>query len=128
MIEGRLEVLDLPEAWNAGMAELLGVIPPNDAEGCLQDIHWPGGAFGYFPCYTLGALMAAQLAAAIRRAIPDLDRQIATGDFAPLRHWLREQIHEQGCLLGTEDLLLEATGEALSAGPFIDHLQARYLT
>ncbi|HEX6144929.1 MAG TPA: carboxypeptidase M32 [Geminicoccaceae bacterium] len=127
MIEGRLEVLDLPEAWNEGMAALVGAVPPNDAQGCLQDIHWPGGAFGYFPCYTLGALMAAQLAAAIRRAIPDLDEQIAAGDFAPLRHWLREQIHERGCLLETGDLLLEATGEELSATPFLDHLCARYL-
>ena len=83
------------------MRELLGVVPPTDREGCLQDIHWPGGAFGYFPCYTLGAMMAAQLSEALRAALPDLDREIARGEFRPLLGWLRANVHGQGSLLDT---------------------------
>ena len=85
------------------MRELLGIAPPSDREGVLQDIHWPTGAFGYFPCYTLGALMAAQLFEALRAAQPDLEAQIGRGDFRPLLAWLRANIHEQGSLLDTPD-------------------------
>jgi carboxypeptidase Taq len=122
-----LRVADLPAAWNAGMAELLGITPPDDRQGCLQDIHWPGGAFGYFPCYTLGALMAAQLFEAARRAEPEIVPGIARGDFRPLLAWLRAHIHEQGSLLDTHELLSRVTGRPLSPAPFLDHLQGRYL-
>ena len=122
-----LQIADLPAAWNAGMAEILGVTPPNDRLGCLQDIHWPGGAIGYFPCYTLGALMAAQLFEVAKQSLPDLLGNIARGDFAPLLGWLRANIHEQGRLLPTKELLTRATGRPLEARFFLDHLQARYL-
>jgi carboxypeptidase Taq len=127
LLAGDLPLADLPGAWNEGMRELVGVAPPTDREGCLQDIHWAGGAIGYFPCYTLGAMMAAQLSEALRAALPELDSLIAAGDFRPLLAWLRANIHEQGSLLDTSTLLTRATGRPLEPQPFLDHLRARYL-
>jgi carboxypeptidase Taq len=127
MIEGRLDVADLPEAWNAGMVALLGVTPPDDRRGCLQDIHWPGGAFGYFPCYTLGALMAAQLYQAACAAVPDIPLELAHGRFEPLVAWLRAHVHAQGSRLTLDELVETATGAPLGAEPFLDHLRRRYL-
>jgi carboxypeptidase Taq len=126
LLAGELPLDDLPAAWNEGMRALLGVVPPTDREGCLQDIHWAGGAFGYFPCYTLGALMAAQLAQALRAALPELDSLIAQGDFRPLLGWLRANIHEQGSRLETRELLIAATGRPLEPQPFLEHLGQRY--
>jgi carboxypeptidase Taq len=127
LIEGSLQVAELPEAWNAGLSRALGITPPNDALGCLQDIHWHDGAFGYFPSYTLGAMAAAQLMAALRRAEPDLDAQLARGDMAPMMRWLGEKVHSQGARLGFQDLLRAATGKPLDPADFTAHLTARYL-
>ncbi|MDG9422962.1 carboxypeptidase M32, partial [Streptococcus pneumoniae] len=92
---------------------LLGLTVPDDAHGCLQDIHWPGGAWGYFPTYTLGAMMAAQLFEAACRAEPALRPGLARGDFAPLVGWLRRNVHEKGSALGTQEILEAATGRPL---------------
>ena len=127
LIAGDLAVADLPGAWNDGMAALLGITPPEDRLGCLQDIHWPGGDFGYFPTYTLGAMAAAQLAAAARVADPEIMAGIGRGDFAPLMAWLGENVHGRGSLLSTDDLLREATGRPLDAAAFKAHLKDRYL-
>lgn len=127
MIRGALEVADLPGAWNEGMARMLGITPPDDAKGCLQDIHWHDGAFGYFPSYTLGAMAAAQLMKAARAAEPGLDAALAQGDMAPLLSWLRVHVHARGSLLGFQDLLRAATGKPLDPQDFMDHLRARYL-
>jgi carboxypeptidase Taq len=127
LLAGTLAVTDLPEAWNAGMEELLGVRPPSDRMGCLQDTHWPSGAFGYFPCYTLGALLAAQLWQAARAAEPGIVDGIGQGDFRPLLGWLRTNVHEQGSLHETPDLVSRATSRPLELQPFLDHLKARYL-
>ncbi len=127
LIAGSLPVADLPGVWNEGMAQLLGVVPPNDAQGCLQDIHWYDGAFGYFPAYTLGAMAAAQLIAAARRAVPDLDSALAEGSHGPLLAWLRANVHGQGSRLGFNDLLRAATGKPLDPADFEAHLTARYL-
>ncbi len=127
MIAGDLAVADLPEAFAAGMRDLLGLAVPNDALGCLQDIHWPGGSFGYFPTYTLGAMMAAQLFAAACAAEPGIRPGLARGDFAPLVGWLRRHVHERASLLDTQDLLVAATGQPLSSAPFLGHLRQRYL-
>ena len=128
MIEGRLDVNDLPDAWNEEFRRLLGIVPPDDARGCLQDIHWYDGAFGYFPSYTLGAMAAAQLMAAARRALPDLDEALARGDLSPLLGWLRENVHGKGSLLDFNGLLKAATGKALDPRDFEAHLTARYLS
>ena len=128
MIEGRLAVADLPAAWNEGFSGLLGLSPPDDARGCLQDIHWHDGAFGYFPSYTLGAMAAAQLMRAARREIPALDEEMARGELLPLVAWLRERVHGQGSRLGFQDLLRHATGKPLDPQDFVDHVTARYLT
>jgi carboxypeptidase Taq len=127
MIEGALQVADLPGAWNEGLHKLLGIRPPNDAKGCLQDIHWHDGAFGYFPSYTLGAMAAAQLMKAARAAEPGLDAALAEGDMVPLLGWLRQHVHGQGSLLGFQDLLRAATGKPLDPQDFMEHLRARYL-
>jgi carboxypeptidase Taq len=127
LLAGDLAVADLPAAWNDGMRALLGVVPPDDARGCLQDIHWPAGAFGYFPCYTLGALLAAQLLAAARRELPGLEEEIAQGRIAGLLAWLRERVHGRGSSLRLAELIEEATGGPLAVEPFLDHLRARYL-
>lgn len=127
MLAGDLEVAGLPDAWNAGMRELLGVTPPNDALGCLQDIHWYDGAVGYFPTYTLGAMAAAQLFQAALRAEPGIPEAIGRGDFTPLVGWLRENVHGRASSLGTEEILKTATGSELTAAPFLAHLKQRYL-
>lgn len=126
-IAGDLKMADLPGAWNDGLHAILGITPPSDTEGCLQDIHWFDGAWGYFPTYTLGAMTAAQLFAKAKQDRPDIPAAISGGDFAPLMGWLREHIHAKGCLLSTPDLLSAATGEPLNAEHFKSHLKARYL-
>jgi carboxypeptidase Taq len=127
LIGGTMEVADLPAAWNEGMAALLGVVPPDDALGCLQDIHWPGGAWGYFPTYTLGAMTAAQLFDAATRADGDILPGISRGDFRPLMAWLGREVHQRGSLLPTDDLITAATGHPLDAAVFKRHLTRRYL-
>ncbi|MFA7431455.1 MAG: carboxypeptidase M32, partial [Rhodospirillaceae bacterium] len=127
MIAGDLEIADLPGAWNEGFRKLLGVAVPNDRLGCLQDIHWYDGAWGYFPTYTLGAMTAAQLFAAAKDAVPEIPDRIAAGDFAPLVAWLREAVHSKASSLPTDELLTQATGKPLDAGVFKAHLKRRYL-
>jgi carboxypeptidase Taq len=127
LIAGELEVEGIPAAWNEGFHRLLGLTPPDDARGCLQDIHWYDGAFGYFPSYTLGAMGAAQLMRAARASVPGLDAGLGEGDFTPLREWLREKVHGQGSRLGFQDLLVEATGKPLDPSDFTAHLTGRYL-
>jgi carboxypeptidase Taq len=127
MIAGDLLPRDLPGAWEEGMRQLLGIVPDTDRDGCLQDIHWYDGAWGYFPTYTLGALIAAQLFMAARKALPGLDDLIVTGTFPPLLAWLRGTVHAKGSLLSTEALVIEATGAPLATDAFCHHLRARYL-
>lgn len=127
LIGGDLAVADLPAAWNDGMRDLLGITPPDDRRGCLQDIHWPVGAFGYFPCYTLGALMAAQLFRAMLKQIPEAPDHLAEGSFRAILPWLRKNVHEQGCRFTYDELLARITGEKLGPDAFLDHLRARYL-
>ena len=127
LIAGELPVADLPGAWAEGMRALLGITPPDDRRGCLQDIHWHDGAFGYFPSYTLGAMAAAQLMAAARAAVPGLDGALSRGDFSPLLGWLRAHVHGQGSRLGSQDLMRAATGRPLEAADFMAHLRGRYL-
>lgn len=128
LIAGDMEIADLPGAWNDGMEELLGIRPPDDRLGCLQDLHWYDGAWGYFPTYTLGAMTAAQLFDAAKRAHPEIPEAIRIGNFTPLLAWLRENVHEKGRLLSADDLLREATGRPLDPEVFKTHLKTRYLS
>ena len=128
LLEGSLQVADIPAAWNALSQELLGVIPPNDSLGCLQDSHWVVGYLGYFPVYVLGALIAAQLFAAARRDEPELLANLEGGDFSTLLRWTRQKVHALGSFYSTgEEIMRTATGEALSTTAFKNHLMARYL-
>ena len=127
MIDGSLDVADLPSAFNAGLRDLLGLTVVDDAQGCLQDIHWPSGAWGYFPTYTLGAIAAAQLFSAACAAEPDIMSGLARGDFSRLVGWLRRHVHAKGSLLDTDALMSEATGRPLGIEAYLDHLTRRYL-
>jgi carboxypeptidase Taq len=126
MIDGDLALEDLPGAWNDGLKDLLGVIPPNHTLGCLQDIHWYDGAWGYFPTYTLGALAAAQLFQALERAVPEIRQQIGRGEFGALFSWLRENVHGRASLRSTQELIADATGQRLGTAAFKAHLARRY--
>jgi carboxypeptidase Taq len=126
LIRGELAVADLPGAWNDGMERLLGIRPPGDGQGCMQDIHWPEGMFGYFPTYTLGNLYAAQIHAACVDALGDLEPAIETGEYGQVLGFLRERIHSAGRMLDTRDLMREATGRELRVDELVAHLHAAY--
>ncbi|RFC67799.1 MULTISPECIES: carboxypeptidase M32 [Mesorhizobium] len=127
LVSGRLEVADLPEAWDAKMHEYLGLSTlDNPADGPMQDVHWPGAAFGYFPSYTLGALMAAQQWAAFEKVHPAANSEISEGHFEAVNDWRRTNIWSQGSRYSTPELIERATGEKLDARFFIEHLEKRY--
>lgn len=126
LFRGELAVADLPAAWNALSQELLGLTPAHDGEGCLQDIHWSGGAFGYFPSYCLGNMIAAQLWYTALAALPGLENDFAAGNFGRLLGWLRIQIHTRGRKLDTEALVREVTGEGISPRYLMRYLGERY--
>jgi carboxypeptidase Taq len=129
LVRGKLAVKDVPEAWDARMQQLLGISTRGDyRNGCMQDVHWPAGLVGYFPTYTLGALLAAQLFETAAREIPDLSAWIASGELAPLDAWLREKVWGQGSLLETDALVRQATGRSLDTAAFERHLERRYLS
>jgi len=127
LIAGRLAVADLPDAWNAEVKKFTGKEPTSNAEGCLQDVHWFVGKFGYFPSYTLGHMMAAQMHCTMKRDIQDMPELIKTGQFKPIRQWLNANIHEKGRLFRTDELLEDVTGSHLSVTPLINHFEERYL-
>ncbi len=127
LLNGELAVRDLPDAWNSGMEQRLGIRPGSDAEGCLQDIHWAVGSFGYFPSYALGAVIAVQLYDSLRSEVTGLDEQIARGEFSGLFAWLRKHVHGMGAKLSVHELLKAATGKSLSAAPFVRYLEGKYL-
>jgi len=126
LIRGDLAVEDVPAVWNEKMASYLGVRPETDAEGCLQDVHWSHGAFGYFPTYSLGSVVAAQLFDAAERDLGGLDGRIREGEFDPLHEWLTEGIHRHGKRFETNELVRRATGADVSADAFVDYATAKY--
>jgi carboxypeptidase Taq len=127
MLSGALQVRDLPEAWDAKMRDYLGLSTiDNPKDGPMQDVHWPGGAFGYFPSYTLGAMMAAQQFATILKSNPQVNDEIARGDFSTVNNWRRENIWSVASTKSTPDIMQAATGEPLNAEYFIGHLKERY--
>jgi len=127
VFDGTLRVRDLPAAWSEEIEGRLGLQPVNDAEGCLQDVHWAVGNFGYFPSYVLGGLIAAQLYEKLRNDLSDLDGEIAAGRFGALIGWLRENVHRYGASLDSQELIAQATGKPLSAAPWLRYAEAKYL-
>lgn len=128
LLEGTLAISEIPAAWNAKVQEYLGLTPPDDALGCLQDIHWSMGGIGYFPTYTLGNVMSVQLFEAAKRAHPELELEIAQGHFATLLAWLREHVHQHGGKYNPSELLNRATGSGLNAKPYLGYLEGKYRT
>jgi len=129
LIEGQIEPEDVPALWDQKMADLLGLdTRGNFKDGPMQDVHWPESMFGYFPCYSLGAMYAAQWFVAMRRALPDLDARISSGDWVPLFDWLRDNIWSQASRWSTDELAVRASGEVLNPAFFKAHLEARYLS
>lgn len=129
LIEGEIEVEDIPALWDEKMQQSLGIdTSGNYRDGCMQDIHWTDGAFGYFPTYTLGAMYAAQLFQAVKRAIPQVDEFIQQGELQPVFDWLQQNIWQHGSRFPTQQLLINATGEALNPHYFRQHLEQRYLS
>jgi carboxypeptidase Taq len=126
LINDNFPVAELPQLWNEKMEEYLGVQPTTDSEGVLQDVHWSFGAFGYFPTYTLGNLYSVQFYNQARKDLPGLDDSCARGDFSGLLGWLRKNIHTIGRGRKAEELVLELTGQELSAKPFMDYLETKY--
>jgi carboxypeptidase Taq len=127
MIRGDLHVADLPGAWADRLEELLGIRPQVDGEGCMQDIHWPEGMFGYFPTYTLGNLYAAQLDAAVHDELGPTAPLIAKGELSPLLGFMRERVHSKGNLLDAGPMMAAATGSPLDTAPFLAHLERSYV-
>ena len=126
LIDGTVDVNDLPTLWNEAMDDYLGVTPNTDANGVLQDVHWSMASFGYFPTYTLGTLTAAQLVEAIQEDVPDLENRVADGQFDALLNWLRTHIHQHGQKLEAPDLLKRATGRELSAEPWLRYANDKF--
>ena len=126
LMEGALAVADLPEAWNAKFEEFLGLVPPDDASGVLQDVHWSGGMIGYFPTYSLGNLVATQLWAKIQEDVPHLESKIERGEFGDLLNWLRENVHRHGAKFEPAELLRATTGQGLTAEPYLRYLHAKF--
>jgi carboxypeptidase Taq len=126
LMEGSLAVKDAPEAWNTKFEEYLGIVPANDAEGVLQDVHWSFGGFGYFPTYALGNLVSAQLWEKMAEEIKDIDGKIAAADFTPILEWLRENIHQHGAKFEPQELVLKVTGSKITPEPFIRYLKNKF--
>jgi carboxypeptidase Taq len=126
LIHGDIDVSAVPDVWNDLYEEYLGVRPETDTEGCLQDIHWSHGNFGYFPTYSLGSFMAAQFYDAAAAEIDDLEGKVRAGEFDPLREWLVENVHSHGQRYETNELVRQATGEEFTADAFIDYVTGKY--
>ena len=126
MIEGTIEVKDLPNYWNAKYKEYLGLDVPSDSKGVLQDIHWSHGSFGYFPTYSLGSFYAAQFFNQAKKEITDLEFEIEKGNSKPLLDWLRGNVHQYGKFYSAEELCIKITGEKLNFKYFMDYATKKY--
>jgi carboxypeptidase Taq len=126
LIAGEIQVADLPSRWNDAMERYLGVVPPNDALGVLQDVHWSVGYFGYFPSYMLGNLYASQMATTIRQDLPDLDEHIATGEIHVLVDWVRKHVHRFGAVYQPDELMTQITGAPLDSSHFVRYVEEKF--
>jgi carboxypeptidase Taq len=126
LVEGKLAVSDVPEAWNSKMTQYLGVVPPNDAMGCLQDIHWSQASLGYFSTYSLGNLFSVQLFDQAVKDVPSIPGRIAQGEFSDLLGWLRERVHQHGRKYTLNELAVRVTGEPLQSRSYLAYLKGKY--
>jgi carboxypeptidase Taq len=126
LLTGDLKVADIPAAWNEKMQQYLGLLPPDDTRGCLQDIHWADGLIGYFPTYSLGNLVAAMLWESVSADIPNLTQSIQGGNNGPLLNWLREKVHRHASLYTPKELLSRSLGKALDYRPFMTYLESKF--
>ena len=126
LIRGDLDVSEVPQVWNDKMDEYLGVRPETDTNGCLQDIHWSHGGMGYFPTYSLGSVLAAQLDHHVRQDVENFDAKVRDGEFDPIREWMEENVHRHGCRYTTPDLIEEATGEEYTADYFVEYAKGKF--
>jgi carboxypeptidase Taq len=126
LLTGKLAVKDLPEAWNSKYADYLGVTPPTDREGCLQDVHWSGGSIGYFPTYSMGTILSYQFWNRMKADIPDPDTLMAAGNFGPIREWLTEKIYAQGSSVPPKELVIQVTGKPLDPSDYLAGIHAKY--
>ncbi len=125
LLNGQLKVKEIPDYWNVKMREFLGIYPPNDTMGALQDIHWSHGGFGYFPTYTLGKMYGAMIWETMHKEISNLGELISKGNLSPLRHWLGEKIHRYGSLLTPQELIKNITGSELNEQPFLNYIETK---
>jgi carboxypeptidase Taq len=126
LVERKLKVADLPEAWNAKIKEFLGIVPPDDAHGCLQDIHWSIGSVGYFATYSLGTIFSLQLYEKVLRDVPSLPAQIEQGEFSGLLTWLRANLHQHGRKFTLDELAKRITGEPLQTRSYMKYLKDKF--
>lgn len=126
LIEGSMKVREIPEVWNSKMKEYLGIIPPNNTEGCLQDIHWSMGAFGYFPTYSLGNMYTAQMFTAFSKKFPDWQKKVASGNFLFIKQWLHEEVYQYGRQYSSKELIEKITGKQFSEKEYIHYLEDKY--
>ena len=126
LFDNSIDINTLPDLWNAKMKEYLGIEPYNDTLGVLQDTHWSGAAFGYFPSYTLGAIYASQFYKILQKEKPNLEKEIESGNMAIVREWLNQKIHQKGRLLSVSELVNQVTGDSLNPTVFLDYLNTKY--
>jgi carboxypeptidase Taq len=126
LMEKTISTKDLPEIWNTKMKDYLGVVPTNDAQGVLQDIHWSGGMIGYFATYALGNLLSVQLWEKMNQDVPNIPDEMAKGEFSSILHWLRENVHQYGSKYSSQELIQKITGSKISAEPYIRYLNQKY--
>jgi len=126
LVEGSLSVAELPEAWNAKYTDYLGITPKTDTEGCLQDVHWSAGLFGYFPTYSMGNLLSYQIWNALQKDVPNTDELMAAGNFKPILQWLQQKVYSQGKKYTPRDLVLRVTGKPMGAEDYLEGLGAKY--
>jgi carboxypeptidase Taq len=126
LMEGTIKVENLPEIWNTKMKDYLGITPPNDALGVLQDVHWSGGMIGYFPTYTLGNLASVQLWDKLVEENPNVYDEIAKGQFETILGWMRENVHQYGRKYEPQEIMLRATGNKITPEPYMAYLKEKY--
>ena len=126
LLEGKIQVKDLPKIWNEKRKKYIGIVPKTDKEGVMQDVHWSEGYFGYFPTYAIGTMYAAQIYYAIKKDIPSMDNEIKKGDYSIIRKWLHEKIHKYGAEMYANEIIEKATGEGLNPKKFIEYLNKKY--